>query len=214
MAEPVRGRARPSRAPRCDPTLFARDPGSPDILDHLNAHSAVIGKRVLVVENRFIIAEETIDLLLLLRCEPVGPAATLPEALDLIEAGGSSIDAALLDIDLEDDLVYPAAELLRSAATPFAFATGFNDAAIPRRWSDVPRLEKPYGAVSLCDALDRLLGVETAKRSSSEGGEQTVWHQMPAGKHPADPRFEQARKRRERQMEDAVLHKWRNTAGD
>ncbi len=186
---------------------FSSAPDVTGAVDDVMPWSALSGKQVLVVENRFVVAEEVVDLLLLLDCQPIGPAATLAEALALINGCGSAIDAAVLDINLEDELVYPAAATLQAAGTPFAFATGYNDLAIPPQWSHVPRLEKPYGAVSLRDTLETLLDARMPSQVARAAGGKVPPHLAPA-------RFEHARKRRERQMEDAVLHKWRNLSGD
>ena len=200
MAEAVGRRALGWR-----PMPVVRALEAPGVPDRFDPYSAIAGTRVLVVENRFIVAEEIVDLLLLLRCEPVGPAATLSEALGLIERCGAAIDVAVLDINLEDEMVYPAAAMLQAAGTPFAFATGYNDLVIPAQWSHVPRLEKPYGAVSLRDTLDALLDGWPSPQPEREPGRQPA---------PQPGPFEHARRRRERQMEDAVLHKWRSLSGD
>ncbi len=189
--------------PGYETVLLARGPDATDDSSDAELPSLVAGKRVLIVENRFILAEEVADFLLSLRCEPVGPAATLAEALALIDSD-AAIDAAVLDINLEDELVYPVAAKLQAAGTPFAFATGYNDRVIPPQWRHVPRLEKPYGVVSLRDTLDMLLDGRAPPQPAGD----------PAAPHAADARFEQARKRRERQMEEAVLHKWRSLSGD
>lgn len=69
----------------------------------------------------------------------LGPAPTLERTIDLIETE-SRIDAALLDINLNGDLVFTAADLLRERGVPFLFATGYDPASVP----------SPHGAVALC----------------------------------------------------------------
>ena len=70
-----------------------------------------------------------------------------------MSAGG--FDAALLDLNLEDGLSYPIADLLRAAAIPFAFTTG--SASIAAGYADVPALTKPFVQADLETVLARLL---------------------------------------------------------
>ena len=79
------------------------------------------GRLVLVVEDEFLIA---MDLELLLRrhgWRVLGPAATVAEALRLLEA--ERPDAAVLDVNLRGELVTPVAEALRALTVPFVLAS-------------------------------------------------------------------------------------------
>lgn len=51
-----------------------------------------------------------------------GPVGTVADAIDL--AGDIDLDAALLDVSLDGELVYPVAEILISKNIPFAFVSG------------------------------------------------------------------------------------------
>ena len=59
--------------------------------------------RVLVVEDEPLYAEQVEALLVGMGYEPVGPAATADEALDLFRESLTPIDIALLDIGLDGD---------------------------------------------------------------------------------------------------------------
>lgn len=61
---------------------------------------ALGGLRVLVVEDEFFIALDVEAGLRQLNCEPVGPAATIADALSIIAASGR-LDGALLDLNLD-----------------------------------------------------------------------------------------------------------------
>ena len=53
------------------------------------------------------------------------------------------IDAAVLDVNLGGELVYPLAEMRSRARVPFIFVTGYGAESIDRRYADVPILQKP-----------------------------------------------------------------------
>ncbi len=98
------------------------------------------GKRVLLVEDEALIAMLLQSMLEENGVEVIGPAATLDEAMTLANQGG--FDAALLDLNLEDGLSYPVAELLRTRGIPFAITSGSAD--IDADYEDVPALSKPF----------------------------------------------------------------------
>ena len=67
--------------------------------------------RVLVVEDEMMIALMIQDMLEELGCEVVGPAARIEAALAL--ADGEDVAAALLDVNLAGERVYPVADRLQ-----------------------------------------------------------------------------------------------------
>jgi CheY-like chemotaxis protein len=82
--------------------------------------------RVLVVEDDGLVAMMLEDLLEELGCQLAASLASVREALAWIEAGGA-VDAALLDVNLGGEPVFPVAEALRARGVPFAFTTGYGD---------------------------------------------------------------------------------------
>jgi CheY-like chemotaxis protein len=116
--------------------------------------SGFAGRRVLVVEDEPIIAMALEDMLLDLGCEVVGPASTLAEAQALAET--AAIDAAMLDININNGRSYVVADELRRRAVPFAFATGYGEEGIEH--TDAPVLQKPYRQAQVEAVLGRLLG--------------------------------------------------------
>jgi CheY-like chemotaxis protein len=115
------------------------------------------GRRVLVVEDRGLIAARIAQILRADGCVVVGPVGTLKAGLELTEREGRSLDAALVDIDLRGEKAYPLAELLRANQVPFLFLTGYGASVIPQAWRDAPRLEKPIYPAALRRALPRLV---------------------------------------------------------
>lgn len=100
------------------------------------------GVRVLLVEDQMIVAMQIEDMLHAAGCEVVGPVGTLQAAITLAHA--EALDAAVLDIDLDGEKVYPAAEELQARGIPFILATGYGESTLPEKWRNRPRLSKPY----------------------------------------------------------------------
>jgi CheY-like chemotaxis protein len=104
--------------------------------------SSFKGRRVLVVEDEYILAQDLREELERVGAEVMGPVATVAGALALL-ASGPLPYMAILDIYLGGELVYPVADALRARGIPFIFATGYDAADIPKAYSKVPRAEKP-----------------------------------------------------------------------
>jgi CheY-like chemotaxis protein len=96
-------------------------------------------------------------------CEPVGPAATVAEALRLIDQG--RIDVALLDIRLEREMSFPVAYALRSRGIPWLFLTSYAQHQLPDDLGDAILVEKPFSPPALVE-LVRRLARERPRRSS------------------------------------------------
>jgi CheY-like chemotaxis protein len=108
--------------------------------------------RVLLVEDQMIVAMQIEDMLRAAGCEVVGPVGTLQAAMAL--AHEEVLDAAVLDVNLDGDKVFPAAEELQARGIPFILATGYGESTLPEKWRDQPRLSKPF----LGEQLEQLLG--------------------------------------------------------
>ena len=114
------------------------------------------GKRILVVEDEPLVAMMIEDILLGAGAEIVGPAATLANALELVD---QPIDAALLDVNLAGERVYPVARRLLHRGIPFVFATGYGGP--DEEWGNMPNiLEKPYSRGDVIAALEQALGLD------------------------------------------------------
>lgn len=114
------------------------------------AHPVLTGQRILIVEDQAILAFEMRALLQQLGCDVVGPVATLAQALEA--ARTEPLDGAILDVNLDGELIYPVADILRERHVSFLLATGFGIEALPQRFLRSPILEKPF----VFDALERM----------------------------------------------------------
>ncbi len=90
--------------------------------------SCLVGLRVLVVEDELLIAMAQEASLEGHGCKVVGVAATIAQALELIDSTGP--DAVLLDGNLNGALSVPVAADLEKRGIPFLLVTGFVRTAI------------------------------------------------------------------------------------
>nr|WP_298724845.1 response regulator [uncultured Steroidobacter sp.] len=122
--------------------------------------STLEGKRILIVEDEFLVALTASEMLGELGAVVVGPAGTLKEALEL--ARTQDIDLALLDLNLYGQSSMAVADTLDLRRIPVVFATGYERGGS----KDAGRLVlgKPYTqeklAMQLCRALDGRAGRE------------------------------------------------------
>lgn len=117
-----------------------------------SAANSLAGRRVLVVEDDYFIAADMQCEFEASGAEVLGPVPGVEEALQLI-AATSKIDAAVLDVNLQDELVYPVADALQARGVPFVFATGYEKTAIPARYAGVRHCQKPIEAAQIAQAL-------------------------------------------------------------
>ncbi|WP_348271432.1 response regulator [Methylobacterium sp. Leaf91] len=124
-------------------------------------------RRILVVEDEYFLADELSRGLSDAGAEVLGPIATIEGALGLLQ-GPTRPDAAILDVNLGGDEVYPVADALRALDVPFLFTTGYDLATIPNRYASARRLEKPVSNAAVFRELDLILG-DRASRTDADG---------------------------------------------
>lgn len=108
--------------------------------------------RILVVEDEYLIALMLEDKLHHLWCEVVS-ARRVSEAVRLVNS--EHFDGAFLDIHVNGELVYAAAEELHRRGVPFAFITAYRDIAPNQMLSAYPLLPKPVSGLKLEEAVTR-----------------------------------------------------------
>jgi hypothetical protein len=69
-----------------------------------------------------------------------------------------SIDAAILDVNLNDLRSYPVAEQLERRGVPFVFATGYDVEGLEWNGPKADLIAKPYRKEQVEAALCRMLG--------------------------------------------------------
>ena len=118
--------------------------------------SALTGRRILVVEDEYFLADDLKHTLAGHGAEVIGPVGTLEAADRLVGRGG--VDCAVLDINLRGEMAFPVADRLREAGIPFLIATGYGGSAMPERFRDVPHLQKPFEPGRLLELLPKAIG--------------------------------------------------------
>lgn len=108
------------------------------------------GTNILVVEDEALVALAVNDALIDYGWSVIGPFSVVADARKA--ALKTPINAAILDVNVNGDLVYPLAELLREKAIPFVFVTGYGVESIDPRFRNVQVLHKPVER----DVLKRL----------------------------------------------------------
>ena len=100
------------------------------------------GLRVLVVEDQAPIALQLEDMLVESECQVVGPASRVGQALRLL--GENVVDAAVLDLNVAGELVYPVADALDARGLPYIFATGYDPSDVSGRYGHRTIVRKPF----------------------------------------------------------------------
>jgi CheY-like chemotaxis protein len=116
------------------------------------------GLHMLIVEDEAAVSFLVEDMLQDLGCTAVWHASSVREALEILRT--QRPDAAVLDVNLRDELAYPVAEKLDALEIPFIFATGYGRKGMPSDWLVKPVVQKPFDADTLRGALNIVLSRE------------------------------------------------------
>lgn len=95
------------------------------------------------------------DMLTDLGCESVTAAATVDQAVAVIDA--QVFDAAMLDMNLNGNKSHVVADALAARGVPFIFSTGYSGEDMTKGYRDRPVLKKPFRNQELVEILTRLL---------------------------------------------------------
>jgi CheY-like chemotaxis protein len=114
------------------------------------------GRCVLIVEDEYFLADDIARALRALDAEIEGPVGDVDEAVAILN-GRRTIDGAVLDVNLRNAPIFPAARALRSRGIPFVFATGYDSASIDHEFEDIPLWEKPLDVAAMTRELSKLI---------------------------------------------------------
>jgi CheY-like chemotaxis protein len=121
-----------------------------------DADDCLSGLRVLVVEDELLIAMDVEKLLRRLGCIALDTVSTIQQALRMLES--ELPDFAVLDVNLNGQLVTPVAEALREQGVPFVLVTGYGSERLHEKvLQDAPYLRKPVNGKQLASAITELL---------------------------------------------------------
>ena len=111
--------------------------------------------RVLVVEDEYLIRMLLEDMLGDLGYAVAAAVGSIAEARE--HAANGDFSAAILDVNLAGQEIFPVADILAERSLPFVFVTGYGERSLPERYRGRPALQKPFQAEQLDSTLAELL---------------------------------------------------------
>jgi CheY-like chemotaxis protein len=107
--------------------------------------------RVLLVEDEAIIRMMLADMIERLGHAVTAEAGNIGRATELAQSG--LFDLAILDVNLNGKLSFPAAEILLERRIPLIFASGYAADSFPAEFRSTPQLRKPFQIETLAKAI-------------------------------------------------------------
>lgn len=120
-------------------------------------------RSVLLVEDDIILSTDLAFALTEAGCKAVVPTTSNAAALSAMVH--YIVDAAILDVNVQNEWVFPVADALDAAGIPFLFLTAYAHDSIPAQHRGRPFLQKPHHPEGLLDAVADLMGKD--RRSSA-----------------------------------------------
>jgi two-component SAPR family response regulator len=109
----------------------------------------------MIVEDEALIAMTVAQCVASYGYEVVGPFGQVSQALSSLRE--ELVDAAVLDVQLDREIVFPLAVELAARKIPFAFLTAHQAQAFPEQFKRTHRLSKPFRQAELKRALSQLI---------------------------------------------------------
>lgn len=109
---------------------------------------------ILIVEDEGLIADDYASTLSQAGYRIVGPYPSVETALAAVES--QPVDAALLDIQLHDEMSFPIAERLQRQNIPFAFLSGYGRQHLPPEVASCEFLPKPVAKAALLATVRKI----------------------------------------------------------
>jgi CheY-like chemotaxis protein len=113
------------------------------------------GRRILLVEDELLVSMALESTLQDSGATVIGPLARVKQALEA--ARREQIDAAVLDINLAGEKVFPVADLLAERGIPFVFYTGYSQDTLPLSHRSRPILSKTSTMSTLLSQVGKLV---------------------------------------------------------
>ncbi|HUP79613.1 MAG TPA: response regulator, partial [Pirellula sp.] len=131
-------------------------------------HLETTRPRILIVEDEFLLAMELQETLQSKNYFVVGPYHDLIRAREA--ASRERIDLALLDTNLNGEMVFPFADELLARGVACILVTGYGASNLPEKFRGLPRVSKPYSPVALAVEVAKALeNLGLASASSTVG---------------------------------------------
>ena len=108
-------------------------------------------KRVVVIEDEIFVAWLLRDILTTIGYVVVGVATKLEKAINMVSE--MEFDVAIVDLNLNGESSYPAADILIARRIPFVFSTGYGRQGLAPAYQCYPVIQKPFCESDLSEAL-------------------------------------------------------------
>jgi len=119
---------------------------------HLREPPLLTGRRVLIVEDEYFLADDMRSALRALGADIAGPAGDIDDALRILHDGGV-IDGAVLDVNIRKQMIYPVARELQARGVPIVFTSGYDKIVLGTEFADIPLWEKPFDQRAMAHGL-------------------------------------------------------------
>ena len=126
------------------------------MVPHPESPGPLMGRRVLVVEDEYFLADDIVRALTTLGACIVGPFGDLDEATEVVNRD-VAIDAAIVDINLRNEVAFPLVRVLRSRKVPLVLTSGYDRSSIEPEFQDVRLWGKPLDIKSLARELTSMI---------------------------------------------------------
>jgi CheY-like chemotaxis protein len=126
------------------------------MIPHPESSGPLTGRHVLVLEDEYFLANDIVRTLTALGAWIVGPYADLDEATDVVDRD-IAIDAAIVDINLRNEMAFPLVRMLRSRKVPLVFTSGYDRSSIEPEFQDVRLWGKPVDIKAMARELASMI---------------------------------------------------------
>jgi DNA-binding response OmpR family regulator len=120
------------------------------------ADSKLFGRHILLVEDEYLQAFDMRNELLDHGAQVIGPVAKLDSAVAQAQSE-TRIDAAVLDVNLDGEMVFPLVDLLVQQGVPLVFVSAYGQDVIPYRFRHLRHYKKPVAPARLSQGLGDLI---------------------------------------------------------
>ncbi len=123
-------------------------------------------RSVLVVEDDIILSTDLAFLLTESGCKAVVPTTSNAAALSAMVH--YIVDVAILDVNVQNEWVFPVANALDAAGIPFLFLTAYSHDSIPAEHRSRPFIQKPHHPEGLVETLIELIEKNNAPAAAND----------------------------------------------
>jgi DNA-binding response OmpR family regulator len=110
------------------------------------------GKKILVVEDDYLITEVLIEFLTAAGAEVVGPVANVRDAIDAANSA-QHLDAAIVDLHLRGEVARPVIDALVARGIKVVISTGLPDSELSATYAKCVVRVKPLSLAELLEDL-------------------------------------------------------------